>query len=391
MVRKKLLGVKTVLLSLAAVATLGTSITAGGIKAYASEIPMKSSTEIVDQMGLGWNLGNTLDSEANWLVGTGAAATDFEKAWGNPVTTKEMIDKVKEGGFKTIRIPVTWLDHIGAAPEYTIDEAWMDRVQEVVNYAIDDGMYVILNTHHDSDWIIPSYEKEDEVTDKLVKVWTQIADRFKDYDDHLILEAFNEVREKGAPEEWNGGTAEGRDVVNHYADAVVKTIRESGGNNDERSIMLQTYGASGSSNAINDFKLPDSKNLIVSLHSYSPYHFAMNCYDEWQVDKWGTDADKANLENELQYYYDSFVSKGIPLVMGEMGSTNKNNTHDRAELAKYYIKYAKERHIPCIWWDNGAHGEGAENFGLFDRYNLNWYFPEVHNALVNSYNSTSFK
>lgn len=389
MVKKKLFRNKRVLLSLAAIAVIGVAFTVRGVNAYASEIPMKSSTAIVDEMGLGWNLGNTLDSYSDWV--NSSDPKEHEKSWGNPVTTKEMIDKVKEGGFKTIRIPVTWTKHIGDAPEYTIDGAWMDRVQEVVDYAIENNMYVILNTHHDSDWIIPSYEKEAEITDKIEKVWSQIADRFKDYDDHLILETFNEIREKGSPYEWNGGTEEGRDVLNHYNAAAVKAIRESGGNNDERAIIVQTYAASGSSNAIDGFVLPDSKNLIVSLHSYSPYNFAMNAYDQWQTDKWGSEADKENLKNELQYYYDSFVAKGVPLVMGEMGSTNKNNTDDRKELAKYYIQYAKERHIPCIWWDNGLHGEGGENFGLFDRNNLNWYFPEIHNALVNSYNNTSFK
>ena len=389
MVKKKLFRNKRVLFSLAAIAVIGVTFAARGVNAYASEIPMKSSTKIVDEMGLGWNLGNTLDSYSDWV--NSSDPKEHEKSWGNPVTTKEMINKVKEGGFKTIRIPVTWAKHIGDAPEYTIDSAWMDRVQEVVDYAIDNNMYVILNTHHDSDWIIPSYEKEAEITDKIEKLWSQIADRFKDYDDHLILETFNEIREKGSPYEWNGGTEEGRDVLNHYNAAAVKTIRESGGNNDERSIIVQTYAASGSNKAIDGFVLPDSKNLIVSLHSYSPYNFAMNAYDQWQTDKWGSDADKENLKNELQYYYDSFVAKGVPLVMGEMGSTNKNNTDDRKELAKYYIQYAKERHIPCIWWDNGLHGEGGENFGLFDRNNLNWYFPEIHNALVNSYNNTSFK
>lgn len=389
MIKRKLLKVKPIISAILSAAALGTLITASSVNASAANIPMKSSTEIVDNMGLGWNLGNTLDASASWI--TSGNPLESEQAWGNPVTTKDMIQKVKEGGFKTIRIPVTWQYHIGAAPEYNIETAWMDRVQEVVDYAISSGMYVILNTHHDSDWIVPSYEKEAEVTDKVQKVWAQIADRFKDYDDHLILEPFNELREKGTSYEWIGGSDEGRDVVNHYIDAAVKTIRESGGNNDERSIMIQTYGASGSSNAIDSLKLPDTKNIIAELHSYSPYHFAMNCYDEWQVDKWGTEEDKQNLENELQYYYDSFVAKGIPLVMGEMGSTNKNNTHDRAALAKYYVKYAKERHIACVWWDNGANGVGAENFGLFDRNNLNWYFPEVHNALVNSYTNTQFK
>lgn len=389
MTKRKFFSAKALLVSLVSLAALSAGLSASSIKADASEIPMKPATEIVDNMGIGWNLGNTLDSNGSWIDSKDPLA--YETAWGNPVTTKEMIDKVKEGGFKTIRIPVTWTEHIGDAPTYTIDSAWMNRVQEVVDYAIDDGMYVILNLHHDGDWIVPSYAKEAEVTDKLEKVWTQIANNFKDYDDHLIFEACNEVRERGSSYEWIGGTEEGRDVLNHYNAAIVKTIRSTEGNNDERSIMVPTYAASGCDVAIKGMVIPDSKNIIVSIHSYSPYNFAMNCYDEWQTDKWGTDADIQNLENELETYYTTFVEKGIPVVIGEYGSTNKNNTAYRTKLAKYYISFAKERHIPCVWWDNGNTEVGAENFGLFNRKYLNWYFPEIHNALVNSYLATSFK
>ena len=388
MVRKKLLKSKAILLSLIA-ATAITTLSIGTTKASAANIPMKSSIQIADDMGLGWNLGNTLDAHSEAPEG----ATDpeaFETCWGNPVTTKVMIDKIKENGFKTIRIPVTWMEHIGAAPEYKVDEAWMARVKEVVDYAMANDLYVILNVHHDSEWLVPSYAQEAVVTDKLQKLWAQITAVFKDYNDHLIFEAVNEVREMGSPVEWSGGTEEGRRVLNHYNAAAVNVIRNSGGNNDERSIMVPTYAASGCDAAIDGFVLPSSKNLMVSIHAYAPYNFAMNCYDENQKDNFDEE-DRAQLKADLDKFYGKFVAKGIPVVIGEMGTTNKNNLQDRVEHAKYYISLAKERHIPCIWWDNGQHNIGAENFAIYDRMNCNWYFPELRNALINAYNSTSFR
>ncbi|MBU5316224.1 glycoside hydrolase family 5 protein [Clostridium bornimense] len=347
----------------------------------------KSSKEIVNSMGVGWNLGNSLDSYSPWI--TSNNPTDYEMSWGNPVTTKAMIDKVVEGGFRTIRIPVTWDTHIGEAPDYKINDAWMKRVKEVVNYAISNNVYVILNLHHEDNWLIPSLEKEAEVTNKLEKIWFQIAYEFINYNDHLLFESFNEVREKGSPLEWMGGTKEGRAIANRYNATAVKTIRNTGGNNSKRSILIPTYAASGSYEAIKDLIIPNSKNIIVSIHDYFPYNFAMNCSDEYATDKWGSIDDKKELIERLNSFYYTFVLRGIPVIIGEFGSTNKDNLSYRVEHAKSFISYAKKRHIGCIWWDNNSNSIGAENFGLFDRDALNWYHPEIHNALINSYNNTS--
>ena len=132
-----------------------------------------SAVDLVKEIRIGWNLGNTLDAPT-------------ETAWGNPRTTKAMIDKVKEMGFNAVRVPVTWNTHIGPAPNYTIDQTWLNRVEEVVNYVLDNNMYAILNVHHD-DWIIPTYANEAQCKDKLTKLWQQIANHFRDYSDYLIL------------------------------------------------------------------------------------------------------------------------------------------------------------------------------------------------------------
>ena len=176
---------------LVAVTSILTSVLCGGLITSASA-DMRSSKEIVKEMGIGWNLGNTLDAYTTNLSYY-SSPQEAETCWGNPVTTKAMIDKIKQAGFKTIRIPVTWGPHMGPAPEYKVADSWMNRVKEVVDYAISDGLYVILNVHHDSDWCTPTYNAEKNATVKLNKLWTQIANKFKNYDDHLIFETLNVV------------------------------------------------------------------------------------------------------------------------------------------------------------------------------------------------------
>ena len=151
-----------------------------------------TAKELVAEMNTGWNLGNSLDS-----IGAD------ETAWGNPATTKEMIDAVSAQGFDILRIPVTWGQHSGEAPDYTIDPEFMARVKEVVDYGIDNEMYVLLDTHHEPDsWLKPQSESMDEVEPQFTALWRQIAEEFKDYGDHLVFEGLNEARIKGSPTEW---------------------------------------------------------------------------------------------------------------------------------------------------------------------------------------------
>ena len=175
--------------------------------------------------------------------------------------------------------------------------------------------------HREDDWCIPKYTNEAEVSKKLSKLWTQIATQFKDYDDHLIFDTLNEVREVGNPLEWAGGTPEGRDVVNKYHAVALNAIRTSGGNNDERTVLLSTYAASAIQLTLDslDSALPkDDKHIMISIHSYAPYDFAMNCGDG-SIDFCGTEADKNALISDLDRYFNTFVSKGIPVVIGEIG------------------------------------------------------------------------
>ncbi|WP_276167321.1 glycoside hydrolase family 5 protein [Zobellia alginiliquefaciens] len=320
--------------------------------------------DFVMDMGAGWNLGNAMDTE-----------DEDETAWGNPLTTKAMIDEIAKKGFKTLRLPVTWRFHMGSAPDYVIEKEWLDKVEAIANFALDNDMYVILNIHHDEAWIIPTYEKAPAVKEQLTKVWTQIANRFKSYNEYLIFETLNEPRHEDTPEEWNGGTAEGRDAVNQFHQVSLDAIRATGGNNATRKIMVSTYAASTSQNALDAYTVPnDDENVLVSVHSYFPYLFALEGSDP----TWGTEADKSELTQELNKIYEKFEKEGRAVVMGEWGSTFSDNPEDRLAHAEFYANGCVERGICPVWWDNG----NLDEFAIFNRNTLEWNYPEIADAIV---------
>ncbi len=338
-----------------------------------------SAQKIIDKMTIGWNLGNTLDCYGcTWL----SNKLDCETAWENPKTTKAMIDTVKKAGFNTVRIPVSWNDHINSSGN--IDTKWLDRVQEVVDYAYDNDMYVILNTHHENDWVKLDASKEKEVKKKLNYVWNQIAARFKNYDEKLLFEGLNEPRTIGSSKEWNGGTAAEHKVLNSLYQGFVDTVRDTGGNNKTRILILTPYGANSSKAALNDLWLPENDDRIaVSVHAYSPYNVAL---DRNSSEKKLTDSGKREIDNNFSNINSVLLSKGVPVIMDEFGTINKSNTADRIEVAKYYLSVAEKYGVPCVWWDNGTNcgPKEGEGFGLLNRDTLKWNYPELVEALVNA-------
>jgi len=338
-----------------------------------------TGAQFTADMGRGWNLGNTLDAH-----GTGVSGIATETMWGNPTTTKAMIDEVKEAGFNTIRIPVTWYKHIGAAPDYTIDAAWLNRVEEVMSYAFDNDMYVIINTHHETeDWLATTYANQAAATAQLEKIWTQLANRFNSYGDYLIFETINEPRVVGGTNEWNGGTTEYRAVVNDYNKAAVDIIRGTGGNNATRFIMCPTYAGSTHNDVLADYVVPnnDSK-VIATVHSYFPYNFSNRGEDGGDTDTWGSATDKAQLDAEMQKIYDRFIANDIPVVIGEWGSKDRGgNTAARATHADYYVAAAEAQGLSTIWWDQGGN---SVQFKLLNRPALTWDFPAIVNAITGS-------
>lgn len=328
-----------------------------------------SAKDLVAQMRIGWNLGNTFDA-------TGGEGVGAETSWGNALTSKPMLDTIKNAGFNVFRLPVSWGTHMDE--NYVVDPAWMDRVQEVVDYGYDNGMFVILNTHHE-EWYMPKEEFAEEDLKQLEELWKQIAERFKGYGERLIFEGVNEPRLRGENAEWTG-TAAARDVVNQYAETFVRTVRASGGNNAERALMITPYAASSSPENLKALKIPENAgNVIVSVHAYLPYSFAL--------DTKGTDVydpDNSEIPGLFKNIKTIFLDNDIPVIIGEFGSVNKENTEDRVRCVTDYLTAAKELGIPCVWWDNGAYRGAGENFGLFIRRELAWYNEDVLNAIMNS-------
>lgn len=335
-----------------------------------------TAQEIVDDIRIGWSLGNTLDSANK----SGLLPLTAEMSWGNPITTQEMIDAVAAEGFNAVRIPVTWFGFTAAGPEYKISAAWLARVKEVVDYARANDMYVIINMHHDSEWISLTYDDYDATEAQLVAMWTQIAEYFKGYDEHLIFEGMNEPRLIGTNLEWTGGDDESRDCVNKLNQAFVDTVRATGGNNEKRLLMVPDYAASSAEVALAALEVPDDDMICVSVHAYIPYSLALanpgiNTWDE---------NNTSEIDNFIANLDKYFISQGTPVIIGEMGIMNKDNDEDRIACATYYINKANEEGIPVFWWDNNAFTGDGENFGLLNRTTLEWEYPDLVDALMDA-------
>lgn len=369
------------------------------ISIEAKEIPDKECFAFVKDMKTGWNLGNTLEAyaEGKWY----GDDISSEESWGNPVTTKEMIDAVYEAGFRTVRIPVTWHNHVtddGSGP--VISAVWLDRVQEVVDYAYDNGMYVILNTHHDNTAHIegeggyyPDLAHAEESDRYIAGIWTQLAERFKDYDEHLIFESMNEPRLVGTGYEWNfnAGAAECKEAaesINRLNQVFVDTVRASGGNNAERYLMLPGYDASLAGAVTELYRLPEdtvADRLIVSVHAYTPYDFALRPNGESGVTSHFSCEEASSvheIDDLVNSLYRKYVSQGIPVVIGEYGAMNRdNNTQDRVDYYAYYTAAARANGMTCCVWDNGAFTSG-ETFGILRRRVGKWFFEETVEAMM---------
>ena len=357
------------ILSLLMAMTIFIGLDLGDINAQAlsGDTLKNADTEaILEDMGLGWNLGNSLDA-------TGGSGLDTETSWSNPKTTQALIDKVKSLGFNTVRVPVSWGKHV-SGDNYTIDSAWLARVKEVVDYCYKNDMYVILNIHHDTKssecasgaGYYPRSSAYSSSEKFVTSVWSQAAEYFKDYDYHLIFETLNEPRLIGTGYEWwfnkwniPSEVKDAIDCINKLNQKAVDTIRNTGSNNRSRLIMCPGYDASIDGATVSGFKLPTdisgNKNRIaVSVHAYSPYNFAMNIDTSNGATSTYSSSIKEELQNLFSTLKSNFRDRGIPVVIGEFGSTDKNNTAERVKWATDYTALAKKNNIPCVLWDNNA-------------------------------------
>ena len=329
-----------------------------------TEAPGNTMTgeELMKELKIGWNLGNTFD------------APDGETTWGNPVTTPELLQYVKELGFNTIRIPISWHKHVSEGPEYIIDETWLRRIETVVNQALDAGLYVIINSHHDNDIYMPRPDNAEQATTYLTAIWAQIAERFKDADYRLIFQCMNEPRVTGAYYEWwvdtkNEACMAAVEVVNTLNQAVVDTIRATGGNNRDRYIIVSPYAGNSTAVRLSSFRLPEDPagKLIVSVHAYTPYDLCLNTDPAKNT---FSPAGEGEIKSMMAGLNRMYIQKGIPVIIDEMGCVNKDNPEVRYEWARTYISLAKEYGMPCVWWDNGVLTVGTESFAIINRRNL---------------------
>lgn len=361
-----------------------------------------NQSQIVEAMGPGWNLGNQLESVTDNVP--------EETNWGNPVITEKLIQSVKAAGFKSIRIPVSYFAKIDDDKDYTIDSKWLDRVQEVVNYCIKNDLYAVINIHGDGyntidgGWLLCNGKNQTEIKKKYKKVWKQIAERFKNYDEHLLFESMNE--------EFDGSYSEPNKEyyqnINDYNQIFVDTVRKTGDNNTKRWLIIPGWNTNIDYTAGDyGFKLPtdqyrdksidkEEQRIMISVHYYSPWDFCggENCV----ITQWGNEADDPSktsttcdetyMKNQLNLMKTTFADKGYPVFIGEYGSIDKTsydseNEYYRAYFARKLCQLSRKNGCIPMYWDNGYNG--VHGFGLFDRTTCEITQPVIIDAIMEGF------
>ena len=353
----------------------------------AATVSGETAAEIVRSLGLGWNLGNQLDSHNE--------GQPADSPWsGTPTVSQALFYRVADAGFTSVRIPVTWLGHIGEAPDYTIDEDYMNRVAQMVDYAEAAGLNAIVNIHHDGAnseyWLDIKDAATDDAVNEAVKaqlkaMWTQIAERFKDKGNFLVFESMNEIHDGG----WGWGdnrTDGGKQyaVLNEWNQVFVDAVRATGGNNTNRYLGVPGYTANIDLTVADDFELPDDvdgnqNRLMVAVHFYDPIDYtenADNIYSEW-----GHTADPSKAYNDMDMDEDNvktqfgkmktkFIDNDIPVYIGEMGCVHRADPWSelfRLYYLEYVCKAAKDNGLAPFYWDAGGDGSGTQSWALFNR------------------------
>lgn len=361
-----------------------------------------NQSQIVEAMGPGWNLGNQLESVTDNVP--------EETNWGNPVITEKLIQSVKAAGFKSIRIPVSYFAKIDDDKDYTIDSKWLDRVQEVVDYCIKNDLYAVINIHGDGyntidgSWLLCNGKNQTEIKKKYKKVWKQIAERFKNYDEHLLFESMNE--------EFDGSYSEPNKEyyqnINDYNQIFVDTVRKTGDNNTKRWLIIPGWNTNiDYTTGDYGFKLPtdqyrdksidkEEQRIMISVHYYSPWDFCggENCV----ITQWGNEADDPSktsttcdetyMKNQLNLMKTTFADKGYPVFIGEYGSIDKTsydseNEYYRAYFARKLCQLSRKNGCIPMYWDNGYNG--VHGFDLFDRTTCEVTQPVIIDAIMEGF------
>lgn len=361
-----------------------------------------NQSQIVEAMGPGWNLGNQLESVTDNVP--------EETNWGNPVITEKLIQSVKAAGFKSIRIPVSYFAKIDDDKDYTIDSKWLDRVQEVVDYCIKNDLYAVINIHGDGyntidgSWLLCNGKNQTEIKKKYKKVWKQIAERFKNYDEHLLFESMNE--------EFDGSYSEPNKEyyqnINDYNQIFVDTVRKTGDNNTKRWLIIPGWNTNIDYTAGDyGFKLPtdqyrdksidkEEQRIMISVHYYSPWDFCGG--ENGVITQWGNEADDPSktsttcdetyMKNQLNLMKTTFADKGYPVFIGEYGSIDKTsydseNEYYRAYFARKLCQLSRKNGCIPMYWDNGYNG--VHGFDLFDRTTCEVTQPVIIDAIMEGF------
>lgn len=361
-----------------------------------------NQSQIVEAMGPGWNLGNQLESVTDNVP--------EETNWGNPVITEKLIQSVKAAGFKSIRIPVSYFAKIDDDKDYTIDSKWLNRVQEVVDYCIKNDLYAVINIHGDGyntidgGWLLCNGKNQTEIKKKYKKVWKQIAERFKNYDEHLLFESMNE--------EFDGSYSEPNKEyyqnINDYNQIFVDTVRKTGDNNTKRWLIIPGWNTNIDYTAGDyGFKLPtdqyrdksidkEEQRIMISVHYYSPWDFCGG--ENGVITQWGNEADDPSktsttcdetyMKNQLNLMKTTFADKGYPVFIGEYGSIDKTsydseNEYYRAYFARKLCQLSRKNGCIPMYWDNGYNG--VHGFGLFDRTTCEVTQPVIIDAIMEGF------
>jgi endoglucanase len=317
---------------------------------------LPTAQQVAGQMTLGWNIGNTMEAQCG------------ETAWGNPQVSQTLINAVKAAGFNAVRIPAAWDCH---ASNGVIDANWIARVKQVVDYAYNQNMYVVLNIHWDDGWLEehPLYSYQQAVNQKQNAYWTQIANYFKNYNEHLLFAGTNEVHAN-----YNTPTTENITVQQSYNQTFVNAVRATGGNNSSRTLVVQTYNTNPQF-GLDYFSLPSdsaSSRLMVEIHFYDPYDFTINptgpClawgqpYPQYSQCSW---AQEPYVDDLFSRVKNKWVGAGIPVMIGEYAAAQRSNLNEASRLYwhEYVNRAAKVNGIKTFLWDTG------NSSGVFNRSN----------------------
>ena len=329
----------------------------------------------------GVNLGNSLDCFEEQGPGT-------ETSWGNPPLSREIIHLFASSGFDMLRLPVTWDRHFDPATG-AVDPVWMARVHQAVAWGVDEGMTVILNTHHEFRWLTPELSRLYDILPRYRRLWQHIANAFSDYGEELIFQGTNEPNLMGGENcAWGSGNPNVRASINAVNHTFVSAVRETGGSNASRWLCIPGLAARPLPDCMKDMIMPKDDRLIYTIHCYTPDRFVFSRKDAQDTPYFDESCarDVRGMFEDIRRYA---LPHGVPVMITEFGAVAKKypgsdewNTGDRKAFAQSFLSCANQLDIPCLWWDNNYLGTGDEYFGLFDREKGSCRFPDIVQVLT---------